>query len=47
MRKKKNILGFVPKKTSVPSSKILNLKKKIDKNLIFSTKNVIKKFINS
>jgi hypothetical protein len=47
MSKKKNILDFAPQKDEYTLLQILGLKKKVDKNLVFSMKNVAKKLINS
>ena len=47
MRKKKKSSVLLSKKTSVPLFQILGLKKKVDKNFVFSMENVAKKLINS
>ena len=46
MCKKRIFSILLPKKTSIPSFQILDLKK-VDKNAVFSMKNVDKKLVNS
>jgi hypothetical protein len=47
MRKKKNILDFAPQKDEYTLVSNFGFEKKVDKNLVFSMKNVAKENINS
>ena len=47
MCKKKNILNFAPQKDEYTLISDFGFEKKVDKNPVFSMKNVAKKFVNS
>ena len=47
MRKKRISSIWPPKRTSIPLLQILDLKKKVDRNPVFSMKNVAKTFVDS